>query len=68
MRTLLCKLWKDERGTLLVTDWVFVAAILVLGILPTVLSIQSRVYQTSVQVKSWSTVSPVASDCTETVD
>jgi len=50
MRPMLCDLWKDERGLLLVTEWVFVVTILILGILPTVMSVRNRMQQRSVQV------------------
>jgi hypothetical protein len=42
MRCLLDSFLNDERGSLLVRDWVFVATILVLSILPTAVSIRSR--------------------------
>ena len=31
MRTLLCHFWRDESGSVVVGQWVFVATILVLG-------------------------------------
>ena len=32
MRPLLVKLWNDDRGSLQVTEWLFLATILILGI------------------------------------
>ncbi len=52
MRLWLGELWKDDSGSLLVTEWVFVATILVLGILPTVISIRGRMHQTAIQMDS----------------
>jgi hypothetical protein len=46
MRLWLSCLWKNEHGALLVTDWVFIATILVLVLLPTVASFHDRVHQT----------------------
>ena len=34
--------WQDERGTLLVTDWVFLATILVLAALPAMVDFKSK--------------------------
>jgi hypothetical protein len=31
MRQLMCRLWKDDCGALIATEWVFVVTILVLG-------------------------------------
>jgi hypothetical protein len=45
MHLWLSRLWNDERGTLLVTDWVFIATILVLAISPTVASVRDRMHQ-----------------------
>jgi hypothetical protein len=43
MRPLLCKLWQDESGSLLVTEWAFVATILMLGILCAAAAARNRV-------------------------
>ncbi len=40
MHRLLCHFWQDERGSLFVTEWVFVATILMLGILSTAVSVR----------------------------
>jgi ammonia channel protein AmtB len=58
-------LWKDESGALLVTEWVFVATILVLGILPMVVSLRSRVNQTATQMDALNEI-PVLSCGTST--
>lgn len=41
LRRLLRKLWKDERGSLLITEWVFMASILVLGVIPGVVAVRT---------------------------
>src|SRR5436853_3162137 len=41
LRNVFCKLWKDQRGSLLVTEWVFMATILVLGIIPGVVAVRT---------------------------
>jgi hypothetical protein len=61
MHHLLCELWRDERGSLLVREWVFVATILVLGILPTAVSVRSRMQQAPVEVTPSNEVSATAS-------
>lgn len=38
---LLHKLWKDQRGSLLITEWVFMATILVLGIIPGIVAVRT---------------------------
>lgn len=65
MRPLLGELWKDERGSLLVTEWVFVATILVLGILPTLVSVRDRVQQAALQVSPAIGITATPSDDTE---
>jgi hypothetical protein len=52
MRSWLGELWKDDCGSLLVTEWVLVATILVLGILPTVISVRGRMHQAAIQMDS----------------
>jgi hypothetical protein len=52
MRLWLGELWNDDCGSLLVTEWVFVATILVLGILPTVISIRGRMHQAAIPMDS----------------
>ena len=42
MRPLLRELWLDESGSLLVTDWPFVATILMLAILCATVAVRSR--------------------------
>lgn len=44
MRALLCAMWRDERGSLLITEWMLVATILVLGIVPAAVSIRHRIH------------------------
>ena len=51
MRALLYGLWREERGSILVTEWVFVATILVLCILPAALSVRHRIHQALADVK-----------------
>jgi len=36
----LANFWRDERGALLVTEWIFLATILVIAIVPALLKIQ----------------------------
>jgi hypothetical protein len=42
VRPLLCRFWQDDSGSLLVTDWAFVATILMLGILCAAASARNR--------------------------
>ena len=42
MRPSLYKLWQDERGSLLVTQWAFVVTILMLSILTAAVAARSR--------------------------
>jgi hypothetical protein len=41
LRRLLKKLWNDQRGSLLITEWVFMASILVLGIIPGIVAVRT---------------------------
>lgn len=41
MRQLVLKFWKDDRGSLLVTEWVFLATILVIGIVPGIVAVRN---------------------------
>jgi hypothetical protein len=41
MRQLLLKLWDDDRGSLQVTEWLFLATILVLGIVPGIVAVRN---------------------------
>ena len=34
MRPLISRFWRDERGTLLLTEWVFLTTILVIAVVP----------------------------------
>ena len=68
MRLWLGDLWKDDCGSLLVTEWVFVATILVLGILPTVISIRGRMQQTAIQMDSSNEINVSLSCGTLTAD
>lgn len=43
MRKLLLKLWNDDQGALIATEWVFVATILVLGIITGLVAVRSAV-------------------------
>jgi len=36
----LANFWRDERGALLVTEWIFLATILVIAIVPALVKIQ----------------------------
>ena len=66
MRSLLCEFWNDERGSLLVREWVFVATILVLGLLPTIVSIRTRMEQVSLEANLSNEVSATFSCRIET--
>jgi hypothetical protein len=65
MRRSLCEFWKDERGSLLIAEWVFVATILMMGILLAALSIRSRIGQASTQLGTWDQINPIPSCGTE---
>lgn len=41
LHKLLKRLWKDQRGSLLITEWVFMATILILGIIPGVIAVRT---------------------------
>jgi Flp pilus assembly pilin Flp len=43
MRSLMRKLWNDDRGALLATEWVFVSTILVVGMVAGLKSVQQSV-------------------------
>jgi Flp pilus assembly pilin Flp len=43
MRQLLVKLWKDDGGALIATEWVFVATILVLGCITGLVAVRQAV-------------------------
>ena len=43
MRGLMLKLWNDDRGALLATEWVFVTTILVVGLVAGLKSVQQSV-------------------------
>ncbi len=43
MRNLMLKLWNDDRGALLATEWVFVSTILVVGLVAGLKSVQQSV-------------------------
>ena len=43
MRQLVQKLWKDDCGALIATEWVFVATILVLGIITGLVAVRQAV-------------------------
>jgi hypothetical protein len=68
MRLWIGELWKEDCGSLLVTEWVFVATILVLGILPAVISIRGRVHQAAIQMDSSNGVNRSLSCGTLTAD
>jgi hypothetical protein len=61
MRPWLYELWKDERGSLLVTEWMFVATILMLVMLATALSVRNRMCQTSMQLATCEQANPISS-------
>jgi hypothetical protein len=50
MRSLLAQFWRDERGSLLVMEWVFVATILVLSIVPAAWSVRQRIRHAPVEM------------------
>jgi Flp pilus assembly pilin Flp len=41
MRALLRKLWRDDTGALLATEWVFMAVILVIGVVPGMVALRN---------------------------
>ena len=43
MRKLLSKLWEDDGGALIATEWVFVATILILGIITGLIAVRQAV-------------------------
>jgi Flp pilus assembly pilin Flp len=43
MKTLFQRLWKDDCGALIATEWVFVATILVLGIITGLIAVRQAV-------------------------
>ena len=43
MRTVLFKLWKDDQGALIATEWVFVVTILVIGLVVGLKTVQQAV-------------------------
>jgi Flp pilus assembly pilin Flp len=43
MRNLMLKLWNDDRGALIATEWVFVATILVIGLVVGLKAVQQAV-------------------------
>lgn len=43
MRNLMLKLWNDDRGALVATEWVFVSTILVVGVVAGLKSVQQSV-------------------------
>jgi hypothetical protein len=40
MRTLLRKLWRDDRGYVLAIEWIYVSSILTLGAIAAMLAVQ----------------------------
>jgi Flp pilus assembly pilin Flp len=43
VRRLLTRLWNDDRGALIATEWVFVATILILGIITGLIAVRQAV-------------------------
>jgi hypothetical protein len=59
MRRMLGKFCGDERGSLLLTDWLFLATILMIGVLPALLSVRENVSRAVTKpARSWSIASP----------
>ena len=52
MRPLLSRFWLDESGSLLVTDWAFVATILMLSILCAAATARNRLHENPEQINS----------------
>ncbi len=52
MRLLLCRFWQDDSGSLLVTDWAFVATILMLSILSAAATARNRLLENPEQINS----------------
>jgi hypothetical protein len=43
MRQVLVRLWRDDRGALLATEWVFMATILVIGVVTGLVAVRQSV-------------------------
>lgn len=43
MRNVISRLWKDDGGALIATEWVFVATILVIGVIVGLVSVRNAV-------------------------
>jgi hypothetical protein len=62
MRQSPCRFFRDERGSVLVTEWVFLASILVIALVPAVMTTRDRLVRacqpnsmwTQAQEESWS--------------
>jgi Flp pilus assembly pilin Flp len=52
MRKVLARLWKDDSGSVLAMEWMFVATILVLGAVAALPSVREAVYDAAAQVRS----------------
>jgi Flp pilus assembly pilin Flp len=52
MRGLLLKLWNDDQGALIATEWVFVATILVIGLVVGLKAVQQAVVNELEEVAS----------------
>jgi hypothetical protein len=52
LRAALGRFWQEERGSLLVTDWAFVATILMLGILSVAAAARSRLHSEQADFQS----------------
>jgi hypothetical protein len=68
MRLWFSNLWNEEDGALLVTDWVFIATILVLVILPLAASVRDRVHQAPTAANTSSGIAQRPYYGTEAVD
>jgi hypothetical protein len=49
MRQLMFRLWKDDTGALIATEWVFVATILVLGSITGLVAVRQAVFSELVE-------------------
>lgn len=65
MRPLLRELWQDERGSLLLAEWAYVATILILGILCAAVAVRSTLH--SLPEDGGSGIS-AASSCTKVIE
>jgi hypothetical protein len=62
MRNSVAKFWRDERGTLLLTEWVFLTTILVIAVVPFVFNLRDQ--SSDLQIKTVNVDRPAAASMT----